>query len=206
MNKTFYVRADDRSRALKPLIDQGDGTHAEQMIAKPPANLLTGTTKPRLRVDVAQTGFFEGRDFRVFKEWQVATTATYVIKAVSPINVILFGLGITLDEGYARIETVVGGTEGGTFNETLTVFPRNTMSERPTPIYTPQVVLTAGGTHTGGTILDVLHVKAAGNSNFATSVGGSDGDERGIGAGTYYFRITLTAAIGVLKARWEERP
>lgn len=173
-----------------------------------PADLLTdGGDGPnrRLRVDVGQTGFFAGREFRTFRELNL-TDATLVIKAVVPVDLILFGLEMTLTSGQIHIETVAAGTEGGTFSETLPIFPRNTMSERPTPVYTPLVQLTAGGTHTGGTLIDVLYNKTADNANFSASVGSSGGDERGIGAGTYYFRLVSTgASVGIFKARWEER-
>lgn len=160
----------------------------------------------RVRVDVAQTGFFAGREFRTFKEWDVAATETYVIKAVVPINIILFELGVNLEQGSVRIETLVGGTEGGTFAEELPIFPTNTMTEKPQPPYENQVLLTAGGTLTGGTLLDPLRAKTDGNTNRSSSVGTDSGAERGVGANTYYFRVTLTNAIGVFKARWEERP
>jgi len=170
--------------------------------------LLTdeGGTNRRLRVEEGRHSFFAGTEFRTFKEFATPTTETYVIKAVVPVNIILMELGITIDAGEVRIETLVGGSEGGTFSETLPIFPGNTMSERPAPFYVQQTILTAGGTHTGGTVLDVLRVKAADVSNFGGSVGASFGSERGVGAATYYFRLTLAAAVGVWKARWEERP
>jgi hypothetical protein len=160
----------------------------------------------RLRVDVAQTGFFSGHEGRTFKEWPASTTETYVIKAVVPVNIILFFLSVELELGSARIETVVGGTEGGTFSETLPIFPTNTMTEKPQPPYVNQVVLTAGGTHSGGTVLDILRVKTDADTKKSTSVGSSASDERGVAANTYYFRIALDTAIGTFKARWEERP
>ena len=163
-------------------------------------------TNPRIRVDVGEPSFFDGRQFRTFKELNIALSTEYVIKAVVPVNVILYGLELTLISGEIKLETVVGGTEGGAFSETLPIFPRNTMSERPTPLYTPQTVLTAGGTHTGGTVLDLLWAKTADNAQFAGSVGQVPGDERGVGAGTYYFRLNaIIAATGTFKARWEER-
>lgn len=171
----------------------------------PAENLLTdGGTGPnrRLRVDVGQTGFFAGREFRTYLEFN----ANIVIRVAVPINTILSGLSLNVIEGEVRLETVVGGTPGGTFSSVLPIFSRNTMSEVPVP-YTPQVVLESGGTHTGGTVLDVFIVKSAGNSNFASSVGSDLSDERGIGVGTYYFRLTVTGTTrGILKARWEERP
>jgi hypothetical protein len=180
---------------------------AQFVMAQPPFALLTDNDgagpNARFRVDVGQTGFFAGREFRTF----MRLTGSVVIRAVVPVNVILFGLSCQLSAGEMDIETVVGGTPGGSFSTVLPIFPRNTMSERPTPFYTPAVVLDAGGTHTGGTILDVLHIKVADNSNFASSVGAEGGDERGVGAGTYYFRLVATGTTsGVFKTRWEERP
>lgn len=176
--------------------------------------LCTGTTRPRIRVDVAQTGFFEGREFRTFKEFAAATTSTYVIKIVVPVNTILFEFGFEIEAGDCRIETMVPGAgivEGGTFSEVLPLIRTNTMTEAPQPPYTGQVAMTAGGTLTGTpspgtTLLDVLRGKAASNSNFANSVGLDAGAERGVPAGTYYWRVTMNAFIGVIKARWEERP
>jgi hypothetical protein len=161
----------------------------------------------RLRVDSGQTGFFAGREFRTFHALTVAAAGVQVIKAVVPINIILFGLEVVLTSGDVTVETVVGGTEGGSFATPLPILPRNTMTERPAPVYTPQVALSTGGTLTGGTVIDILLNKTADNANFAASVGAGSSDERGIGAGTYYFRMTAGAALtGLLKARWEERP
>lgn len=175
-----------------------------------------GSGFERLRVDMAQTGFFEGREFRTFKEFNVLNGTTYVIKAVVPLNIVLFGLELTLDDGFVRLSTAVGGTEGGTFSETLPVFGANNMSAGPDhrkarngSVYASQVTLTAGGTHTGGTELDVVRLKCAGATGQAASVGNMPDSERGVGANTYYFRLQnlgTSAALGTIKTRWEERP
>lgn len=160
----------------------------------------------RLQVDVGQTGFFRGREFRTFREWETATTGAFVVKIVVPVNVILMEFLIQGEAGTARVETVIGGTEGGSFSETLPVRAANTMTEVP-EVYSPQVVMTAGGTLLGGTVIDISRVKMADNSNFAATVGGGTGGaERGVAAGTYYWRLTFAGFIGVIKARWEERP
>lgn len=190
-------------------IDMGDGTHAPQHIAHPPLDLITGTDRPRLRVDPAQTGFFEGREFRIFRRISIPTTEELIIKAETPIDLILFRLQLTLTSGQAEVVTEVGGTEGGTFTDGPTVIGRNTMIDRPTPYYESQITITEGGTLTGSTELDAVPIKAADNSNFSGTVGGSQGDERGVQPGTYYFRIKNTdgsTATGVLNAWWEERP
>jgi len=180
----------------------------EMVVAYPPQKLLTDGDGDyaRLRVDVAQTGFFAGREFRTFRRLSIASGGVLVVKAVVPIDVILFELAIELVDGWIDIETVAGGTPGGTFSETLPIFRRNNMSVAP--VVTPQVVLTAGGTHTGGTILDVLAVKAASATAQSSSVGGRTTDERGVAPATYHFRISNPGsgtATGVWRAWWEER-
>lgn len=164
----------------------------------------------RVKVDAAQTGFFRGREYRSFKELSIVTGATYVIKVVVPINTILQGLEIDADDGYLRMATVVGGVEGGVFSETLPIFNRNNMTVGPDreALVLPQLVVTAGGTHTGGTELDVFRIRTANASGGVSSVGKSAGDERGVAPNTYYFRFTNlgnTTILGTFHVRWEER-
>lgn len=160
----------------------------------------------RLRVDIAQTGFFAGREFRTFKEFAVAETSIYVVKIVVPVNTILHEFVVQAEAGALRLETVVAGVEGGVFAEVLPAISTNTMTEKPQPPYVAGVVMTAGGALTDGTVIDVSRLKTADVSNFAATTGGEGGDERGVVAGTYYWRFTLAAFVGVIKARWEERP
>ena len=172
--------------------------------------LLTdrGGPSQRLRVDAAQTSFFAGREARTFYDLSLATATSVVIKAVVPIDIILNKVDILINTEEILVETVMGGTEGGTFSITLPIFPANTMAERPLPLYTFLTVLTAGGTHTGGTVLDIIRLKTGGATQQAISVGSSPFDERGVAANTYYFRLTNLGngpLVGVFKARWEER-
>lgn len=189
------------------LVDENNirQTNENPLFVSLPLDVMTdGGTGPsrRLRVDVGQTGFFAGREFRTFKEF----TGAMVLKAVVPIDVILTSLDVVILEGETRLETVFGGTEGGTYTA-LPIFGRNNMNSRPTPYYEPVVTLSSGGTHEGGTVLDVLLNRTVANENFAGSVGVSVGDERGILPGTYYFRLTVTGTTrGLIKASWEERP
>ena len=193
----------------RKLVDMLDGTHAERMIAQPPAFLLTGTTRQRFRVDVGEAGFFEGRQMRTFREIAIPTSTSLTLRFVVPINVILLVQGVELDDGSLRVTNAVGGTPGGTFSETLPVVPKNTMTERPTPLYTPQVVVTAGGTITGATTLDIHRIVAATATAQQSTVGNIVGDDRGIGANTYYVtyqNIGSGTATGTLFFIWEERP
>lgn len=197
---------------FKKLVDMLDGSYAEQQVSHPPFDLLTdGGNGPsrRLRVDVGQTGFFSGKEARTFREFSIGTGTSLVLKFVVPINVILQQQGIELDSGSVRITNTVGGTPGGTFSETLPVILKNNMSDRPTPFYAAQVVVTAGGTITGATVLDVHRVVAATATAQQSTVGNVVGDERGIAANTYhviYENFGTGSATGTLFFIWEERP
>ena len=173
--------------------------------------LLTdrGGPNQRLRVDVGQTGFFAGREARTFKELNIAASGSYTMKFVSPVNFIVQLIEIAIESGTIRYESFAAGTEGGSYSETLPIILTNLMTERPTPLYVPLVAITAGGTITGGTALDITRIKANANTNQATSVGNTEDNVRGYPAGTYYVRLSnlsgTDAAVGTVKLRWEER-
>lgn len=174
-----------------------------------PKKLLTDSdgANARLRVDVGQTGFFAGREARTFKELNLAGGSTYVVKAVVPVNIILMELLLYLETGTVRLTTLAGGTEGGSFAEVLPVIPKNRMTDAP--VYVPQVGLTAGGTVTGGTAIDIVRLSADGQGNSRISVGQHGDDARGVLPGTYFFKfesLAGTAAVGTFHAVWEERP
>lgn len=161
---------------------------------------------PRLRVDVAQTGFFAGREARTFYEFSMTDGETRIIKASTPVDVILFAFDAIILTGELKVYTLLGGgTEGGVFSTSLPIFGANQIGSAPD--YTPQATMTTGGTYTGGTALDLLWLKTANNVNKAGGVGTRGGDEVGMAAGDYYIKMEATGAVsGVFKARWEERP
>jgi hypothetical protein len=64
-------------------------------------------------------------------------------------------LGRIQTDGKIKIELVTGGTEGGTLLNTFQIIKCNTMSV--TPVVTSGVTITASGTHTGGTVVDLLY-------------------------------------------------
>lgn len=195
------------------LTDRLDGTHALVIIAQPPANMLTGGTSgvnPRLRVEEGDHNFFAKQQFRTFHRISIAAGSEIIIKVVVPVNVILRSVNFTIVNGQIDVETKVGGTEGGVFATPLPIFNRNNMTEGPaTPAN--QLLLTTGGTHTGGLVLDVLVGKAgSGAAVNVQTIGVTQGDERGIAPNTYYYRVQAIAGggtvEGVLHAWWEERP
>ena len=193
----------------KLLVDRQDGTYAERVEAYPPTKLMTDSDGDyaRLRVDVGQTGFFAGREARTFYEFSIASGAQQVIKVVAPTDTIVQQLSIDLYLSEIRLELVVGGTEGGTFATPLPIFKTNTMSTASE--YTPQITMNRGGTHTGGTVVDLIQTLTDTNPNKATPAGASEDSPQGFAAGTFYIRLINTdgaTATGIFRARWEERP
>lgn len=151
------------------------------------------------------TPFVRGREFRTFKDLNIASAGVYTIRIVVPKNTILTGLDLVITSGDVKLETISGGTVGGSFAETLPRINTNLMAG--TPAYSPTVVMTAGGTVTGGTVIDVVRVKADSNAARQTAVGNTTSDQRGIAAGTYFWRFTNAtgdAVVGTFKARWQE--
>lgn len=198
-------------KAFRKMIEMGDDSHAERVIAHPPFALLTDSDGKgdysRLRVDVGQTGFFAGREFRTFYEFSIASGATQVIKVVSTVDTILQMFAAELDLAELRLELRYGGTEGGTFNTALPIFKTNQMST--TSNYASQMTMAVGGTHTGGTLLDVMTLISGANANKAVASSGKEDLPQGFAAGTFYIKLINTdgnTANGIFKTQWEERP
>ena len=205
MNKVFFAWQELK----KLLVDMQDGTHAERVEAYPPKVLMTdgNGSYARLRVDVGQTGFFAGREFRVLEELSIASGATQVLKIVSPIDSILYAFGVELTLSQLRVELVAGGTESGSFATSITPMKTNQMTTASD--YVHQVTFATGGSHTGGTVIDAFDIVSGSNENKATVQQVDESQPLGFSAGTYYIRMHNTdgaTANGFLKLRYEERP
>lgn len=178
---------------------------------RPTDDLVTDPNgpNPRIRVDVGQTGFFAGREFRTFYEISVATGQSVYLKFIAPINFILFEQSLTLDAGSIRFTAIVGPTESTPFNSALPIIGKNRMTDRPQPYYTSVGTAFSGGTVTGGTVVELFRVVAANATAQQQTVGGAAQSERGLPPGTYYLRFEnfgIGTATGVYSLFWEERP
>lgn len=169
----------------------------------------------RLRVDPDQTSFWEGREFRTYQELNIPALGSLVIRATVPSDTVLNALSLSLDGGWVRMATAVGGTPAGSFATPVPIFAANNMSPSPNrrhdyagTTFVNLVELVSGGSHTGGLELDVLRCKCAGNTQQSSSVGTDSFDQRGIAAGVYYFRFTNLGndtVTGTWHARYEVR-
>lgn len=159
----------------------------------------------RIQVDVGQTGFFQGREFRTFYEFSVPATTERIIKVVASVDTIVQQFSVDLWTADMRIELLTGGTEGETFSTALPIMTTNGMNTS----YSSQVTMATGGTHTGGTLKEVIQLYAVSNPAKGSASEGSSETTLGFPAGTFYVKlknINSVTATGVFKARWEERP
>tara|TARA_R110000868_G_scaffold31576_4_gene115611 strand:- start:1884 stop:2504 length:621 start_codon:yes stop_codon:yes gene_type:complete len=193
----------------KRLVDRLDGTWAERVEAYPPKVLMTDSDGDyaRMRVDVGQTGFFAGREFKTFYEFNIPSGQTQVIRIISPVNRIVQRLDFEIELSELRVELRTGGTESGTWATNLPILYVNSMTTGSG--YSPQVSMQTGGVHTGGDIYDLFSLYSGSNQNKAISVSLSDASPEGYSAGTYYISMQNTDganAVGIFRTRWEERP
>lgn len=200
-------------KAYRKMIEMGDDSHAERVIAHPPFKLMTDNggkgNYSRLLVEEANTGFFAGREFRTLYEIAVSSGATQVIKVIAGVDTIVQVFGAEIQSARLRVELRVGGTEGGTFNTALPIFKTNTMSTASD--YATQITMATGGTHTGGTLVDLILLKSGDGSSESKNIVTTATEDlpQGFAAGTFYIKLINTdgaTANGLFKARWEERP
>jgi hypothetical protein len=164
----------------------------------------------RMRVDPGQTSFFEGREYRIFKEISVPGNTSIYLKVIVPEDIILWDLNLELDGGAIRLSTIYNDgsvVETTPFSTPLTVFRKNNMQQAPKPDILTSVF--QGGQITGGQVIDSHRRYASSNPTSRSTIGGKVGSERGVLPGTYYYRIqslTDDTAFGDLNAWWEETP
>jgi hypothetical protein len=194
----------------KLLVDRQDGTYAERVEAYPPKVLMTDGDGQyaRLKVDVGQTGFFAGREFRTLYDFTLAEGATFVLRAETSVDVVLYDFTVDLELGDIEVELVGGGTEGGAFSIVLPIQKTNNMTTASD--YIGNVAMTASGTHTGGTTFDKFRILVGDNLSKTGTKTASEEYPIGFAPGVYYVKLKNLAgnkqAKGIFRARWEERP
>ena len=194
----------------KLLVNRHDGTYAERVEAYPPKVLMTDDDGQyaRLRVDPGQTGFFAGREFRAFYDFNIADGGSFILRAETSVNVILYDFTVDLELGDLEIELVGGGTQGGTFTTNVPILKTNNMTDISD--YQTNVLMTGNGTHTGGTIFDKFRIFVGDNLAKTGSKTASEQYPIGFAPGVYYIRlknlVNNKQAKGIFRARWEERP
>ena len=159
----------------------------------------------RMFVDTGSVDPTDNRQYFMFHEFSLASAATEVVKVVITGDTIMNAFSIKVMSGKARIEIVAGGTTGGSYSETIPIFPVNGMSTAVPR--NPTTVMTSGGTQSGGTVMDLFLVNTGDNVNQSSGITSGEDFAIGFPAGTYYIRITNTdnsTTTGLIKALWTE--
>ncbi len=172
-----------------------------------PDDLLAGN---RLRVDVGEAGFYEGRQFRIDYLIDIPSGATRVIKFETGGDTLLLSSLIDIDDGAIDYSVYAGGVEGGTFGDPVTIWKTNLMSTSPAP--EPRAVVTTGGTldASGVEANTRIRLRTSNSSAQRETVSGIANDLRGFPSTTAYIVMKSLggaqgAISGTLKLRWEER-
>lgn len=151
-----------------------------------------------LLVHEQTSGFREKRQFRAYREFAANTVMKFV--ATKPFY--LTHQSLWTGQGAARLVISTGGTESGTFTPVTTKFCRFLL-DGPVSGFT---TLSAGGAVTLGTEREVLRADS-GSAGGGTGSTSTQGSERALPAGTYYFTITVTGTTaGMYVLEWEELP
>lgn len=181
------------------------------------AALLTdgGGAAQRVKVDIAQTSFFQGRMFRYFTRLNIPLGSTQVIRIESPVNYVLYSNNATVKSGELDISVRVGCTESGTYSTTIT--PRKVNGMTTAAATTSTMLVTTGGGIVANSGTEISAFQASAASGFistSSTVGNSQSDEIGVAAGSVVYLVMTSinsgvgaaAVVGVHNYRWEERP
>lgn len=188
---SFYIRAYEYSCN----VETTESYNIEDLSVLP-QDLYTSTKEGvrRLQVDQSQTGFWDGREFRIFEPIDLSGTGRNVIKIVAGTDFILRWQAITADEGVITMKAYRlgdGGTDTGTWKNTTYKLPNNIMEE--VEPYTPQVAYQTGGDFVPNDVnlyRDKLSIKIANATAQQSTVGTNTAQERGLSANTYYLVFT----------------
>lgn len=183
--------------------EAGNRVGAAVVLSQLPPSLLTlgDSTNSRLRVDVAQTGFFDGREFRMVRK--ITSPITY--RFTFQVPVIVFEQLLTVSSGSMELYAWAGSnvTPDGTWT-TVPFWRKNDVND----VYAPQSSIETGGTVTpinAELYRDYASVVTSNATAQRFTVGGGEISERYLTAGTYYVQITGTGS-GSYSIMYEERP
>ena len=185
-----------------------------------PQTVLNTSSLPqfsRTQVDVGQTAFFEGREFRTNRKISIPSNSSIVWKFSSDVDFILFEQSFSMYGGiyefYAWLDSNV--TETSAFSIVVPIIGKNRSKEYRKYSgnrYESQVSILSGGVITvldDGDYVDVAAVAAPNATAQLASVGGAINTERYLPSGTYYLehRNTSNSTINLIYSLvWEERP
>lgn len=201
----IWIKGEDGYIVVQELSLPTSGQHS---IVDLPKDFYTSSLENyrRVRVDIGQTSFFQGKQFRSYYDFVLAAAEVRYFRFTSLTDFVLFDQTLTVSGGSVRLSVWTGATASGTWTN-LPVIGKNRMSSIPQPPYVSGVTYQTGGSFTGGTEVEVIRLVAATATAQQSTVGASAGDERGLPASSFYIKIEATNSTpSVLYSLfWEER-
>lgn len=192
-----------------------------------PDDLLTSKKEAirRVQVDVGNTGFFDGRENRYFREFVIPPGSSWWIQVTVPENgIILRSQNILLSDGQIRFRAwrdltidatfVAPGTPADAHTNDAALcsglFRQNGLPSAPNPATLTQIVHSdAEVSVSGGECSESERIRTSGATAQKQSVGFTADDERGVAAGVYHLELqslgTGGDAAGTYTLKFEER-
>lgn len=192
-----------------------------------PSDILTSKKEiiRRVQVDVGNTGFFDAREARYFREFVIPPGTSWWIRVTVPENgIILRTQNITLTDGQMRFRAwrdltidanfVAPGTpaDAHTNDDALSsgYFPQNGLPSAPDHTLLTDIVQSGAEVSvSGGQCSEAERIRTAGATAQKQSVGFTTDDERGIPPGVYHLELqslgTGGDATGTYILKFEER-
>jgi hypothetical protein len=182
-----------------------------------PSDLLTSTREHirRVQVDTGNTGFFDGREFRYFREVEIpANQSVWTRVTADAFGIILRLQTLTVEEGAVRFRawrdaTITGVTFAAPASPTSGIFQNNGLPSAPARTRT--TIIEEGGNHTaivGGVVSEVIRVRAPTSTAQRATFAESSQSERGVPGGVFYLQLENTAnstCTVVYSLQFEER-
>lgn len=157
-----------------------------------------------LLVQAQSMGFWRGRQFRAYKEFNLPGNASVTMRLVASAPFLLTDQTLRLIGGDARAVIRVGATPDGTFAPLPTVNPKFRIGMEPVSTIS---ISELTGTLAGGSEREVLLCAASTGGSTKTGLGETElAAWRGLPATTFYITITAGAngATGIYAIEWED--
>lgn len=161
----------------------------------------------RAPVDSDLASFYVGTQARAFREVSLAAGVVLYMRMIRQTNIAIRRFSLYVNAGELRCEIYRGATPDGVWSENIPVILKCETSLRPLPLYASKSRLEAGGTFSGGTIYDVIHVKTSGAGGQQLTVGNTSDDVLGAPPGIGWYKFSNpgnSAAAGLFSMWWEE--
>jgi len=161
-----------------------------------------------LLVDEASLSFYDGRQFRMFIEFNIPAGGELWVKHTISNNFMLHDQRISIESGTIRWTANAAMASSPGPWTLATMRRRNQMTKQQTPFFVSGSTIetsTDPGAATGGIVVDIMRVAAGQGAGSASA--SQNAGLRGLAPGVYHARLqnpSAQAAVGVYDWWWEE--